>query len=225
MMRVVRYGWHRRLAATRRWDNIDAGATQEIARIVKQIRARWPRVRILLRGNSGFCRQEPVRLIRPGQPRRLSVRSGGQFAAGRPVWSRTGPSRGGGAAEPASRRGGSRASFTRRAKDLVAEPAGGRQGGMDQRRGQSEVRRHHAEAYRASGGVNFTRRSIARAATWRTGSKKNRKPTCSPTAHPRRPSWRTNCASGSLRSPMSSSAPCAASALRHTQFAEGHPRA
>jgi hypothetical protein len=48
------------LAAKLRRSNIDgsAGATQEIARIVAQIRTRWPRVRILLRGDSGFCREE-----------------------------------------------------------------------------------------------------------------------------------------------------------------------
>ena len=31
---------------------------EEVARIVGQIRARWPRVRILLRADSGFCREE-----------------------------------------------------------------------------------------------------------------------------------------------------------------------
>ena len=48
------------LAAKLRRSNIDgsAGATQEIARIVGQIRARWPRVRILLRADSGFAREE-----------------------------------------------------------------------------------------------------------------------------------------------------------------------
>jgi hypothetical protein len=47
------------LAAKLRRSNIDAaaGALEEIARIVGQIRARWPRVRILLRGDSGFCRE------------------------------------------------------------------------------------------------------------------------------------------------------------------------
>jgi hypothetical protein len=40
--------------------NIDgaAGSVVEIARIVSQIRRRWPRVRILLRADSGFCRDE-----------------------------------------------------------------------------------------------------------------------------------------------------------------------
>jgi len=47
------------LAAKLRRSNIDAsaGAEEEVARIVGQIRARWPRVRILLRADSGFCRE------------------------------------------------------------------------------------------------------------------------------------------------------------------------
>jgi hypothetical protein len=46
------------LAAKLRRANIDAasGAVEETARIVAQIRRRWPRVRILLRGDSGFTR-------------------------------------------------------------------------------------------------------------------------------------------------------------------------
>jgi Transposase DDE domain group 1 len=50
------------LAAKLRRANIDgaagaAGAADEVARIVRQLRSRWPRVRILLRGDSGFCRE------------------------------------------------------------------------------------------------------------------------------------------------------------------------
>jgi DDE family transposase len=46
------------LAAKLRRANADAasGAVEETARIVAQIRRRWPRVRILLRGDSGFTR-------------------------------------------------------------------------------------------------------------------------------------------------------------------------
>ena len=33
-----------------------AGAAEEAARVVGQIRERWPEVQILLRGDSGFCR-------------------------------------------------------------------------------------------------------------------------------------------------------------------------
>jgi hypothetical protein len=47
------------LAAKLRRSNIDgaAGAIDEVARIVAQIRHRWPRTRILLRGDSGFARE------------------------------------------------------------------------------------------------------------------------------------------------------------------------
>jgi Transposase DDE domain group 1 len=47
------------LAAKLRRSNIDgaAGAIDEVARIVAQLRRRWPRVRILLRGDSGFARE------------------------------------------------------------------------------------------------------------------------------------------------------------------------
>ena len=47
------------LAAKLRPSNIDgsAGAIEEVARIIGQIRARWPKTRILLRANSGFARE------------------------------------------------------------------------------------------------------------------------------------------------------------------------
>jgi Transposase DDE domain group 1 len=48
------------LAAKLRRSNIDAsaGAIDEVARIIGQIRTRWPRVQILLRADSGFARDE-----------------------------------------------------------------------------------------------------------------------------------------------------------------------
>ena len=48
------------LGARLRPSNIDAsaGSLEELQRIVKQIRAVWPEVRILVRGDSGFCREE-----------------------------------------------------------------------------------------------------------------------------------------------------------------------
>jgi len=47
------------LAAKLRSANADAaaGAVEEVARVVAQIRRRWPCTRILLRGDSGFCRE------------------------------------------------------------------------------------------------------------------------------------------------------------------------
>lgn len=48
------------LGARLRPSNIDpsAGSRKEIERIVKRIRAMWPEVKIVLRGDSGFCREE-----------------------------------------------------------------------------------------------------------------------------------------------------------------------
>src|SRR5260370_2154360 len=47
------------LAAKLRRSNIDgsAGAVEEVGRIVAQIRARWPEVRIVLRADPGFARE------------------------------------------------------------------------------------------------------------------------------------------------------------------------
>ena len=48
------------LCARQRACNQDAsaGSREEVERIVKQIRQRWPKVRIILRADSGFCREE-----------------------------------------------------------------------------------------------------------------------------------------------------------------------
>jgi len=48
------------LCARLRVSNIDAaaGCVEELQRIVKQIREAWPEVKITLRGDSGFCREE-----------------------------------------------------------------------------------------------------------------------------------------------------------------------
>jgi DDE family transposase len=48
------------LCARLRPSNIDAsaGSVGELKRIVKQIRGVWPKVRIVVRGDSGFCREE-----------------------------------------------------------------------------------------------------------------------------------------------------------------------
>ena len=35
-----------------------AGSVEEVKRIVRQLRERWPEVRIVLRADSGFCREE-----------------------------------------------------------------------------------------------------------------------------------------------------------------------
>lgn len=47
------------LCARRRLSNIDAsaGCVEEVERIVRAIRPAWPEVKIMLRGDSGFCRE------------------------------------------------------------------------------------------------------------------------------------------------------------------------
>jgi Transposase DDE domain group 1 len=47
------------LAARLRRSDIDAsaGSVEEVARIIAQVRSRWPRVRVLLRADSGFARE------------------------------------------------------------------------------------------------------------------------------------------------------------------------
>jgi len=48
------------LCARLRPSNVDgaAGALDEVKRIVARLRSKWPQVRIVLRGDSGFCREE-----------------------------------------------------------------------------------------------------------------------------------------------------------------------
>ena len=132
------------LAAKLRPSNIDgsAGAVEEAARIVAQIRARWPRTRILLRADSGFAREalmawcEENRIdfvfglaqctARRGDLRRTRQRRG-RVAAHRP----TGPPLQG------------LPLFD--ARQLVAPAPGDRQGGMDPGRGQSALHRDFLE--------------------------------------------------------------------------------
>jgi hypothetical protein len=51
------------LCAKLRPSDIDgaAGAVKQLARLVEHIRRRWPRVRIIVRGDSGFCREPLMR--------------------------------------------------------------------------------------------------------------------------------------------------------------------
>lgn len=51
---------HHLLCARLRPANIDAsaGTVEELERIVSQIRRQWPEVKIVIRGDSGFCREE-----------------------------------------------------------------------------------------------------------------------------------------------------------------------
>jgi hypothetical protein len=76
-----------------------AGSLKEIERIVGQIRAKWPEVRIILRGDSGFCRNELMSWCEGcgvdfvfGLARNQRLRSiiGRQMWAATGQWNRTG---------------------------------------------------------------------------------------------------------------------------------------
>src|SRR5262249_8660131 len=160
-----------------------AGALEEIARIVAQIRARWPNVRILLRADSGFAREALMAWCEANQvdslfglarnPRlaamienELAVARSAAEASGKPArrfkefawstldsWSR-------------ERRVVAKAEWTQgEANPRFVVPPGHKPGG------RSVVKRPAR--------AGFTRSSIARAATWRTGSR-SASSTCSP---------------------------------------------
>jgi len=129
------------LAAKLRPSNIDAsaGSVEEVARIVAQIRRRWPRTRILLRADSGFAREA---LMAWCEMLRLRARS--QCAAGRRDQRRTPAGRGGGVRDRQARSPLQGLPLCD-ARQLVAPAPGRRQGGMDKRRGQSALHRHLVE--------------------------------------------------------------------------------
>ena len=200
------------LAAKLRRADIDAaaGAVEEVARIVAQIRARWPRVRILLRADSGFAREDADGVVR-GERRGLPVRAGPQRAAGRRDRraSLTRPT----ATSRAHRPAGAPLQGLQvdDARQLEPPAPRRRQGRVDARarpiRASSSPR---CGATRARPGIS-TRRSTAPAARWRTGSR-SASSISTPTA-PRPPRCApTSCGCGSPRWPMCCSAPCAASA-------------
>ena len=89
------------LCARLREANHDAafGSLQEIQRIVTQIRATWPEVKIILRGDSGFCRNELMSwcenhrvdyVFGLARNRRLRRIIGGQMHAATQQWNQTG---------------------------------------------------------------------------------------------------------------------------------------
>ena len=137
------------LCARLRPSNIDGakGSVAEVERIVEQIRQGWPQVRIILRGDSGFCRDELLTWCE-AQGSGLCSGLGAKCtpAAGDRSGQRTGR-------EPISAERKSGASLHRvrlsDQKQLVASPPGDRQSRTPGERGQSQVRGHLAERARS----------------------------------------------------------------------------
>src|ERR1700758_286196 len=132
------------LAAKLRRSNIDgaAGAVEEVARIVSQIRARWPRVRILLRADSGFCRED-LMVWCEAKPRGLCLRPGAQSPPDRRDRHRDGRRAGRGGKD---RQAGSPLQGLPlvHPRQLEPHPPCHRQGGVDRGRGQPALHRHLA---------------------------------------------------------------------------------
>ena len=192
-----------------------AGAVEEVARIVGQIRARWPRVRIVLRADSGFARDELMSWCEANGVDYV-LRPGPQRAAGRP---RSRPSSPRPRPEPCATGQPARRfkDFTWRTLDSWSrERRVVGQGRVDRRRGQPALHRHLAGRRRDRRPASSTRRSTAPAARWRTGSR-SASSTCSPTAPRRRPCAPTSCGCGSRRWPT-----CCSCALRRIGLA-AHP--
>ena len=138
------------LAAKLRRSNIDAsaGAVEEMARIVAQIRRRWPRVRILLRADSGFAREALMAWCEANRVdfvfglarnERLDAGDRAETDAGEPDSLRTGKAGAPLQGLPLVDAG-----------QLEPQPPRRRQGRGDRRRGQSALRRHLAQAAEAA---------------------------------------------------------------------------
>ena len=177
-----------------------------------QIRARWPRVKIVLRADSGFARDGLMAWCEANavdyvfglaRDQRLEARIADAAERGLALFRR--PMR-------ASRRGCLATSNGRR---RTAGRAGSRViGKAEWTQGEANPRflvtSLKADVWRAQ---PHTRNSIARAARWRTGSR-NARVISSPTEPRPRRCAPIGCGRGSPRSPMRSCARCAASPRR-----------
>jgi hypothetical protein len=186
------------LAAKLRQANIDAaaGAIEEVVRIIRRIRARWPRVRILLRADSGFAREPLMAWCEANRVNYVfglarNSRLVGEIAAEMAAACAEAEAAG----KPARRF----RDFTwstldswSRARRVIGK-AEWTQGGANP---LSSPRSRPARLRRGTS----TRRSIAPGVRWRTASR-NASSTCSPIAPPPPPCAPTSCGYGSPRPP------------------------
>ena len=203
------------LAAKLRRSNIDAsaGAVEEVARIVGHIRSRWPRVRILLRADAGFAREELMHwcelngvdfLFGLAKNVRLTAEIAAELAAARQHSQQTG--------KPARRF----KDFTwstldswSRTRRVVgkAEWTGGEANPRfvvtSLARSEHEARHLYEKVYCARGDMENRIKSLP------SRKRGNASSTCSPTAPRPRPCAPTSCGYGSRQWLMCWSAPCA----------------
>jgi hypothetical protein len=165
-----------------------AGAIEEVARVVAHIRRRWPGLRILLRADSGFAREDLMAWCEANGVDFLFglARTSGSFPRSRPnlIWSAPR------ADVPAARSATSRASCGRRADLEPTAPDRG-QGRVDPRRSQSPFRGDLARTPPMQGQIPV-REGLLRRGAWRTGSR-NANSTSTPTAPRPPPCGLINC--------------------------------
>ena len=184
------------LAACLRPSNIDPseGALEEIQRLVQQIRKKWPRVRILIRGDSGFCREAIMSwceaqgvdyLFGLARNSRLHRRISNELAQAREAFQQT--------RQPQRVYKDFR---YRTRSQLVVLPAGDRQGGVPGQRRKPALRGElpACRVHRRPG--SCTRKCTARGARWKTASRSS-SCTCSPPAPPRPRCGPISCGCGS----------------------------
>jgi hypothetical protein len=194
------------LDAKLRRASLDAadGAVEAVARIVAQIRCRWPKVRILVRADSGFARDELMAwceengvhfLFGLAQNERLNAMIAGELAQAAAKSRRTG-----------KRRATSRSSAGRRVRAGAASAA------SLPRRSSPATTPIRASSSPRSAAANAspnisTRSCTAPAARWRTASR-NASSIFVPTAPRPPPCGPISCACGSPRWPTCCSAHC-----------------
>jgi DDE family transposase len=197
------------LAAKLRRANIDAaaGSVEEVARMVAQIRRRWPCVRILLRADSGFAREELMAwceangvhfLFGLAKTDRLIAEIKAELEQAAAQSRRTG--------KPARRfkdfRWTTRTSWSRQRR--VVAKAEWTKDEANPRFVVTSLTRAECKA------STFMRRFTAPAATWRTGSR-SVSSISMPIAPRPPPCGQTSCACGLPQWPMCCCVPCAAS--------------
>jgi hypothetical protein len=147
------------LAAKLRRSNIDAskGSVDEVERIVRQIRKKWRRVRIILRADSGFARDE---LMSWCEANRVDYVFG--IARNERLERRIAPGPAGSLPGIQEKRPGCACVprlYVIHERQLVALQAGHRQGRVDDAGAQSALHRHFAQS-KALGGTGALRGSL-----------------------------------------------------------------
>ena len=195
------------LAAKLRRSDIDAsaGAGEEVARIVAQIRARWPRVHPA-RADSGFARDELMAWCEANRVDYVFglARNERRWARSPTTWPRQGREFGPGRSRAALHRVPGRATAGAGSAGSSPRPSTCPRGRI---RASSSPPCRPVRATLAPS----TRTSTAPAARSRTGSRSSSS-TSSPIARRRRPCAPISSACGSRRSPMWCSTPCGGSA-------------